>query len=499
MAERQVVTGARWLILALAAAGFGTGGAWSNEGFSQTTYGWKASYPSGASSLLGDDWRLDNWERQPSTTPGDSSSTYGEKTGPGYTVSHGEGAAQYLYDLKFVHASDQGAIWIKTSPLEAGDARKSLETLTEGYLRAKHDSAVSLAGLGFSVTAVTDRTETRLGGRRALAVSLNASVTSAPEGEPRRIDLLLTKYDYSWTDMTPTTSTDGVGPPSTTRSVTRVGTAFMVIGYVNTASRFDAARGDLDKLVARLSWSPSPSGGASPQTPATPEEEGESHWTATGFEQRRYGWKAAYSSGGHDFVSADWRLHEGSARSGYTGSADLSFENVHNNGFIWTDTSTLSMDEATKDLDVLFENYVGRLSELGFGGHAVISSRDTIKLGPHAAVSATIQREPTAAEREGRTKTIATQLRIVVTKFEYLERPERPGLASERRVAFMVVGYANDSSRFDGSLEEFARFLGRITWPSSPTAPGGKPASKPDAPPGSPAKPVDPNQPTVET
>ena len=258
-------------------------------------------------------------------------------------------------------------------------------------------------------------------------MSLNASAASAPEGEPRRINLLLTKYDYSWTDMSPTTSTDAVGPPSTARSVTRVGTAFMVIGYVNTASRFDAARGDLDKLVTRLSWSPSPtSGGASPQTPPTPEEEGESRWTATGFEQRRYGWKAAYASGGHDFVSADWRLHEGSARSGYTGSANLSFENVHNNGFIWTDTSTLSMDEATKDLDVLFENYVGRLSELGFGGHAVISSRDTIKLGPYAAVSATIQREPTAAEREGRAKTIATQLRIVVTKFEYLERPGRP-------------------------------------------------------------------------
>ena len=48
----------------------------------------------------------------------------------------------------------------------------------------------------------------------------------------------------------------------------------------------------------------------------------------------------------------------------------------------------------------------------------------------------------------------------------------------------MVVGYANDSSRFDGSLEQFARFLGRITWPSSPTAPSdAKPASKPDAQP----------------
>ena len=191
--------------------------------------------------------------------------------------------------------------------------------------------------------------------------------------------------------------------PSTARSVTRVGTAFMVIGYVNTASRFDAAgqprqARDAFELVTvaheRRRVAPDA---------AHPGGGGSSRWTATGFEQRRYGWKAAYASGGHDFVSADWRLHEGSARSGYTGSANLSFENVHNNGFIWTDTSTLSMDEATKDLDVLFENYVGTWSWASEGTPSS-ARRDTIKLGPFAAVSATIQREPAAAEREGRTR-----------------------------------------------------------------------------------------------
>ena len=472
----------RWLVVALAVAGCGTGGAWSNDGFSQTTYGWKASYPPGASALLGADWRVDNWGKNPD-------GTYAEKTGPGFTI----GVDEFLYDLKLAHVPDEGVIWVKTRTLAEPDARKSLEMLSDGFLRGR--GAGSLAGLGFSAPAVTARRETSLGGRRALAVSLNAQVKSTPDGERRRIDLLVTKYEYELPDTQSSaapTLDPATGPATPAKSGrSHFATAFMVIGYVNAASRFDAARGDLDKLVARLTWSPTAGHAAEP--PPTPEDEGESRWTATGFEQRRYGWKASYAPGNQDFVSADWRLQEGSAQSGYTGSADLSFENIHDNGFIWTDTSALSMDEATKDLDVLFESYVGRLAQVGFGGKAVIASREEIKLGAYPAVSAIVEREPTAAEREGRIKTIATQLRIVVTKFDYVERPQHAGAAGDRRVALMVIGYANDSSRFADGLEDFVHFLGRLSWPPPP--PGSKPAPQPRAP----SKPADPNQPTLET
>jgi hypothetical protein len=508
VAKGEVVIRKLWLVVALAVAGCGTGGAWSKDGFSQETYKWKASYPPGQTALLGADWRVDNWDRRTENSPGGNPTTsFSEKTGPGFTVDfeedgNGDGkidehekGRQYLYDLKLAHVPDDGVIWIKTRTLSEGDVRKSLELLTERYLHSER-LTTSLLGLGYEMTAVTNRAETRLGPHRALAVSLEAKLNSVDRGELRRIDLLVTKYEYELPAVASSTSQGSETGSKPKPPAARFATAFMVIGYVNTASRFSAARGDLDQLVARLSWQPGQNGAGRILPPAA-DEEGDSRWTATGFEQRRYGWKAGYAEGTGHFVSADWRLREGTGESGYTGRADLRFENLHNNGFIWTDTATLSIDEATKDLDVLFENYVGHLAQVGFGGRAVIGSREEIKLGPYSAVSATLEREPTAPEREGRVKTIATKIRLVVTKFEYLERPKRAGVTGERCVAFMVVGYANDSVRFDGGLEDFARFLGRTTWPSQPA--GGNPVQPAIKAPSPPAKPLDPNQPKIET
>lgn len=478
------------LALALVGTGCGTGGSWSSEGFTQSTFGWKATYAAGQSSLLGADWRVDNWERG-------ADGRYVEKTGSGFTMGSGE--EDYLFDLKLAHVPDDAAIWIKTRSLSDADAKKSLEVLTDAYLHAG-SSARPLVEMGYDAKAVTNRFETSVGSNRALVVSLDAHARGERSTELRRIDLIVLKFNYarleSTSDATPASGTAGPLP----QGHSKISTALMMIGYVNTASRFDLSRGDLDKLVTRLSWSPLPSRprGAAPGD----EEEGDSRWTATGYEQRRFGWKLSYPPGKKAFVGADWRLQEGADTegSGYKGRVDLSFENIHNNAFIWTDTTPLAADETTKDLDVLFENYVGRLSEVGFGGHAVISSREEITVGGYPAVSAIVEREPTPAEREGRVRTNATKLRLVVTKFDYVERPRQPGVPGERGVAFMVIGYANDSKRFADSIEEFARFVGRLSWPPPAPGLGGKPsAPTPGAPQKPPAKPVDPNQPTVET
>jgi hypothetical protein len=484
---------ARCFVLAALAtiAGCGTGGAWSADGFSQTTYGWKASYEQGQHSLLGDRWRVDNWERKPD-------GSYGEKTGPGFTVdarAEGEVGGYYLYDLKLAHLGDDGVIWLKTDVLAEADAKKSLDVLADGYLHASRVTD-SLHGLGFATSSVVSRAGTRLGTNRALAVSLLATPLSSPGGEAVRIDLVLMKYEYLLPD-TPGTGVSGAGPGPGSPPPRRSATAFMVVGYSNDATNFDASRSDLDKLIAQLTWSPSPKKKSDAAAEGADDNEAESCWTETGFEQRRYGWKAAFAPGQKSLVSVDWRLLESAAagESGYKGRADLSFDNIHNNGFVWTDTTTLDAEAATKDLDVLFDNYVGRLSEVGFGGHAVISSREEISLGPNVAVSATIEREPTDAEREGRVKTNATKLRLVVTKFGYFERPAKASAKRVRAVAFMVVGYANDSKRFESGLEDFARFLGRFTWPTTSPA---SPSSKPE----SPQKPIklrDPNQPETET
>lgn len=512
-----------WLVVALAVAGCGTGGAWSKDGFAQKTYGWKASYQPGTTALLGASWRVDNWDQPDgagamSDNLGDASVTpSGEKTGPGFTIDYdddangdgkidaNESGRKFLYDLKLAHVPDEGVIWVKTRTLSDGDVRKSLELLSESYLRSGHPS-VSISGVGYSPTAVVNRTETRLGPYRALAVSLEAQAPSSRNKELRRIDLFFAKYEYQLDEPPKVTSSSGpeTAPPGASEYEPHFAVAFVVIGYVNTASRFDGSRGDLDQLLARMHWPQPPRHEPGVRHPRlTPEEEGESRWSADGFEQLRYGWKASRVEAGKDFVSSSWRLREGAPAaggSGYTGSSDLSFENVHNNGFIWTDTTTLSSDEATKDLDVLFENYVGHLSEVGFGGHAVMGAREELKLGPHLAVSATVEREPTAAEREGRVKTIATKLRLVVTKYEFVQQSKRPGVAGERHAAFMVIGYANDSTRFDAGLEDFVRFLGRISWPSVQRAqPGGGPARQSVRPSRPPAKPLDPNQPKIET
>src|SRR5262249_55796348 len=154
-----------------------------------------------------------------------------------------------------------GVIWIKTRTLSEGDVRKSLELLTERYLHSEH-LTTSLLGLGYSMTAVTNRAETRLGPHRALAVSLEAKMNSVDSGELRRIDLLVTKYEYKLpvvTSSTPQGAGAGSGPKPPSA---RFATAFMVIGYVNTASSFASSRGELDRLVARLSWQPPGQDGA---------------------------------------------------------------------------------------------------------------------------------------------------------------------------------------------------------------------------------------------
>jgi hypothetical protein len=283
-------------------------------------------------------------------------------------------------------------------------------------------------------------------------------------------------------------------------------------------------------------------------------------WSANGFEQEKFGWKADYPAGQTALMGPDWRLDNWEkdvngrlaekTGDGYVAVEDLNhdgeisfdeqrvvvfdlkFNNVHNNGVVWVQTRTLEEQAAAKDLDVLLENYVKHsVGHVATNVRAVFSTRTDVKLGKYSAVSALVELRPSreSPPEEG-TKELFRKLHVVLTRFDYLgpapastQGATGPGsieqpTARSRYTAMLVIAYANDSDRFDASLPDFAKLLAQVQLPDpppespkkgakkaaagNPTSPAPPPAKAPAVetppPPTSPKPKAEPDRPTLE-
>jgi hypothetical protein len=278
-------------------------------------------------------------------------------------------------------------------------------------------------------------------------------------------------------------------------------------------------------------------------------------WTAKGFAQEKYGWKADYVPGQKVLLGPAWRLDNWATDArgilsekigpGYTASRDedgdgvitdwernnvylydLKFTNVHNNGMIWVKSRPLDEADAGKDLDVLLENYVSEQVGVGYvlwNLKAEVSTRDDVKLDKYPAISALVQLVPVKPSSDDRTATASQKMHIVLTRFDYVATEQATSSVGSmqqtrsassntgtrrRRTAMLVVGYINDGERFDTGVGDFAKLLAELKLPDEPAAalkPGAKkPAPAAPAAPPSPATPApskpkpDPDNPALE-
>jgi hypothetical protein len=273
-------------------------------------------------------------------------------------------------------------------------------------------------------------------------------------------------------------------------------------------------------------------------------------WSAAGYENKTFAWRFTYPPGKPELLGAEWRLdnweqtREGAWKQkrgvGYTAIIDengdgrlddderanpvflddLKFANVRNNASIWLKARRLHSDEESKDLDVLLENYVAELTSGFFSTwrehRAVLSTRSDITLAGQPAVSALVELRPRRKEEpDERTTARFAKLHLVMAKFDYLgpapmvrrsvshgrgvdPAPLVPG-PRPRHKAVLVIGYINDNERFDSSLPDVAKLLGRIELPRLAPA-GGPPApAEPKSPPTAPVlPPPDPANPALE-
>src|SRR6266478_3316996 len=120
---------------------------WDNAGFHEDLYGWEVPYPAGQKKLVGADWQLDNYHYD--TVDGKLVPKEGneyvafvreDENGDG-RIDPFEKQRVFIYDLRFVHARNNGVIWVQTFRIPPANAARDLDVVLANY-------ADSLAGTG---------------------------------------------------------------------------------------------------------------------------------------------------------------------------------------------------------------------------------------------------------------------------------------------------------------------------------------------------------------
>jgi hypothetical protein len=267
------------------------GGAWTEAGFEEQTYRWKASYAASQKELLGPDWRLENW------APG-MDGTLEQTHGAGYYAQGWAGpnddgdTAQALppaAELKFVSKRNDGVIWARTRVLSDDEAGKDLEVLVENYESGLLGGGPgSLAG-GHMVGFATTRRATQLGGRAAVSEMLEVAgsliIQVDPKARTGKLCIVLSKFTFKEPPPPPDQSAPSatLGPAAAPkRRVARTRTAVLLVGYVNDMEHFHEGLATFDEFLSRIGWldEPPPGERAKPDVPsgspaAAPQEEPE--------------------------------------------------------------------------------------------------------------------------------------------------------------------------------------------------------------------------------
>ena len=265
----------RWCglaVLSFALAGCAaTSGAIGPQGYEQSVVKYQVGYlDASQQAFLPNDWALDNYAFS-------KHDGWKEKTGEQYRatraldengdgdISTGEVHKENIFDLRFVNLRDGAVIWLKVHPLAFSDSQRDLEVILDNY-------ADGLAGTGlfeqstlFGLKTEHTRHYTTFIEKKegANIGSLGAilGVIEIAEVEKLRLDsthrdskaeLLFAKVRYQqrveWGDVKssrwPVKATQGKNY--------EIRTGLLVIGYYDSASRFDSHLADFNGLISRV-------------------------------------------------------------------------------------------------------------------------------------------------------------------------------------------------------------------------------------------------------
>jgi hypothetical protein len=253
-------------------------------GFEQQLFEYRVDYGDPAhTSFLGPDWQLDNF----SSTTG----FMAPKKGPDYEavreldedndgkIAPNERTPEPIYDLRFVNAHDNGVIWFKAHPLDARRAKIDLDVALNNYVDGLSGAGHYAQSTLFSVehekvrqyqSFLASSQPTKLGPHEALAAEIEIAEVERlkldPKSRSAKVKLALARFTYYQPVDYERNNTAKVW-----RQVTHNGVycyerpALLIVGYYNTASKFDDHVKDFDRALAQLSFT----GGAPASPPAS--------------------------------------------------------------------------------------------------------------------------------------------------------------------------------------------------------------------------------------
>jgi len=242
------------------------------QGYEQSTVKYKVDYLDAAKhSFLPDDWALDNYSFDA------QKKVWTEKKGDNYratreldengdgSISGNEKSDESIFDLRFVNVRDNAVIWLKVHPLALADSQRDLEVILDNYADGLSGTGLfeqsSLFGLRTDqarhyTTFIEKKEGTDIGPLGAIL-----GVIEIAEVEKLRLDsshrdskaeLIFAKVRFK--KHIYQGDTKGANWPTTEEGgkIYQLRTGLLVIGYYDTASRFDSHLADFNGLLARV-------------------------------------------------------------------------------------------------------------------------------------------------------------------------------------------------------------------------------------------------------
>ena len=275
-------------VVSVAAGCVTTNAHWDQAGFHQDHYGWEVPYLAGQKRLVGADWKLDNYHYDTAAgrlmpKEGNDYVAYvrEDEDGDG-RIEYNEKQRIFLYDLRFVHARNNGVIWVQTFRVPLSDADRDLDVVLANYADSLAGTGLNWQGTIFNLSVprtrsftvfVNDKKETKVGLYPAQEALIELAETSRlqlnKEERSLKLRVVLSKFSYLEESRPEMMNSANARSVNVNGNTFKQRTAVILIGYVNDPDHFESGVGDFEDFRGRLRWHPRAAAGRPAALPKT--------------------------------------------------------------------------------------------------------------------------------------------------------------------------------------------------------------------------------------